>query len=223
MSLRPPKKSDLGKSWMQPRRGKIKRIQPEYHLIVSEGTNTEPAYFTSIKNAINAQYKGKIQLDILGIGDNTLNLLQKTRKRVASSPNIYSHVWLIYDTDDFPAENVDKVAEMAEVYSNDETKYHAVRSNQCIELWFLLHFSYMQSDLHRTEYYPKLTDCLKNINAGEYKKNRTDMYHILYPFMDNAIANAKRLAQYNSNKPPSKSTPGTKLHELIQKLKPYLS
>lgn len=138
MSLRPPKKSDLGKSWMQPRRGKIKRIQPEYHLIVSEGTNTEPAYFTSIKNAINAQYKGKIQLDILGIGDNTLNLLQKTRKRVASSPNIYSHVWLIYDTDDFPAENVDKVAEMAEVYSNDETKYHAVWSNQCIELWFLL-------------------------------------------------------------------------------------
>ena len=32
--------------------------------------------------------------------------------------------------------------------------YHAIWSNQCIEVWFLLHFSYFQSDIHRKEYWP---------------------------------------------------------------------
>ena len=36
MSLKPRKKSDLGKGWMQPRRDVAKSIAPEYHLIVSE-------------------------------------------------------------------------------------------------------------------------------------------------------------------------------------------
>ena len=34
MSLKPPKKSDLDKSWMKARRDKPKKIQPEYHLII---------------------------------------------------------------------------------------------------------------------------------------------------------------------------------------------
>ena len=45
MSLKPLKKSDLDKIWMKARRDKPKKIQPEYHLIITEGTDTEPAYF----------------------------------------------------------------------------------------------------------------------------------------------------------------------------------
>ncbi|WP_330637594.1 hypothetical protein [Enterocloster lavalensis] len=44
MSLKPLKKSDMNKEWMRTRRDKPRKIQPEYHLIVTEGTNTEPAY-----------------------------------------------------------------------------------------------------------------------------------------------------------------------------------
>lgn len=36
MSLKPRKKSDLDKSWMKKRRDKPIKIQPEYHLIVTE-------------------------------------------------------------------------------------------------------------------------------------------------------------------------------------------
>ena len=86
MSLKPPKKSDLGKAWMQPRRDKGKRLQPEYHLIVTEGTNTEPAYFGAIKEVINSRYQGKIQLNIFGEGDNTLNLFEKAQKHALLSP-----------------------------------------------------------------------------------------------------------------------------------------
>jgi len=62
MSLKPPKKSDLDKSWMKARRDKPKKIQPEYHLIVTEGTDTEPAYFGAMRDVINSAYPDRIQL-----------------------------------------------------------------------------------------------------------------------------------------------------------------
>ena len=49
MSRKPPKKTDMGKAWMKPRRDSRQMIFPEYHLIVSEGTKTEPKYFEKIK------------------------------------------------------------------------------------------------------------------------------------------------------------------------------
>ena len=52
MSLKPVKKSDRGKSWMQPRRDSKRTIQPEYHLIITEGTKTEPLYFEALKERI---------------------------------------------------------------------------------------------------------------------------------------------------------------------------
>ena len=48
------------------------------------------------------------------------------------------------------------------------------------------------------------------------------MYDILKPYMEIAIANAKRLEQMNAGKPPASSSPGTKVYELIELLKPYL-
>lgn len=68
MSLKPPKKSDLDKTWMKARRDKPKKIQPEYHLIITEGTDTEPAYFEAMKEVINRTYPDKIQLNIYGAG-----------------------------------------------------------------------------------------------------------------------------------------------------------
>jgi hypothetical protein len=40
--------------------------------------------------------------------------------------------------------------------------------------------------------------------------------------MDDAIRNAKMLEEINTGKIPSKSTPGTMVHHLIETLKPYL-
>lgn len=172
MSLKPPKKSDLGKSWMKPRRDKNILICPEYHLIVTEGTETEPQYFEAIRTIINSQYRDKIQLDIHGAGDNTLSLLDKAMNLVMNNPNGYKHV--------------------------------------------------VQSDIHRSDYWPKLSEWLKNIGQGEYSKGRADMFQILRPFMDFAITNAERLDAMNEGKTPASSAPGTKVHELIKHLRPYL-
>lgn len=223
MSLKPPKKSDLSKSWMKPRLDRRKRIQPEYHLIVSEGTDTEPAYFSSMKEIIDKTYPKKIHLVVEGAGDNTLGLFQKAKYLAETSANGYKHVWVVYDTDEFPADHINKTAMLCEKESSEETTYHAIWSNQCIELWFLLHFSFMQSDLHRMSYWPKLTEILTSLECGEYKKNRNDMYEILLPYIDTAIANAEKLEAINKGRLPSASAPGTRVHEIIKKLKPYLT
>ena len=222
MSRKPPKKSDMGKSWMKPRRDSRQMISPEYHLIVSEGTKTEPKYFEKIKETIDAKYRDRIHLDISGKGDNTVNLFNRAVKDVARSNNVYKHVWLVFDKDDFPPEHFDRTAELCAAESTDETRYHPIWSNQCIELWFLLHFMFLQADLHRDEYWPKLTESLKSKNLGTYYKNRTDMFDVLRPYMDDAIRNAKMLEEINTGKTPSRSTPGTMIHHLIVTLKPYL-
>lgn len=222
MSLKPPKKSDLGKTWMQARLERTVKISPEYHLIVTEGTQTEPPYFEAIQRAINKQYRGRIQLDISGEGTNTVFLFDRAKYLAGRSPNTYRHIWVVYDTDDFPKDRINEVAALCRMNSTEETEYHALWSNQCIELWYLIHFSYMHSDLQRDEYWPKLTQCLESIGAGKYEKNRPDMYELLRPYLETAIASAKRLDQENANLPPSRSAPGTKVYELLEKLKPYL-
>lgn len=222
MSGKPPKKSDLGKSWMKPRRDLHRMISPEYHLIVTEGTKTEPYYFEKIKEIINARYRDRIHLDISGKGDNTIGLFQRAVRDVADKGIVYKHVWLVYDKDDFPPENFDHTIELCIKKSSEETQYHPIWSNQCIELWFLLHFMFMQSDIDRDEYSSKLTDCLTKRNFGIYYKNRLDMFSILRPYMDDAVRNARRLEEINQGKAPSKSAPGTMVHYLIEMLKPYL-
>lgn len=222
MSLKPPKKSDLDKGWMKVRKDTPKRIQPEYHLIVTEGQSTEPAYFGAMRDIINVAYPNRVQLDVQGIGDNTLGLFQKAKQLAESAVNGYRHVWIVFDTDDFPAERINLTANLCEKESSEEITYHAVWSNQCIELWFLLHFSFLQSDLHRKEYWPKLSDALSSIGCGDYAKNRPDIYEVLRPLMDTAIRNAQKLDAINEGRQPSAAAPGTKVYELVRKLRPYL-
>lgn len=223
MSLKPSKKSDLNKDWMSKRADRKKLINPEYHLIITEGTKTEPYYFQGIKDRINRDYHERIHLEIEGEGTNTIRLFEEAKRIVHESPNGYKHVWIVYDTDDFPSENINKVDELCKENSTAECTYHAVWSNQCIEFWFLLHFSFEQADLHRNQYFGKLTRCFKNNGVvGTYKKNREDIFEILLPFLDNAIKNASKLDQLNKGRTPANSRPGTKVFELIKKLRFYL-
>ena len=76
---------------------------------------------------------------------------------VSASANGYKHVWVVYDTDDFPAEHINKNRKNYAKLKSTERKQSIMLSgqNQCIELWFLLHFNFMQSNLHRSSYWPK--------------------------------------------------------------------
>lgn len=105
MSNKPPKKGDINKSWMQPRRDRRRGIAPEYHLIVAEGEKTEPNYFKGLKEQINSKYPGRISIEIRGTGKNTKGLIKYAQRVAAESPNDFKHIWVVFDKDDFPSKD----------------------------------------------------------------------------------------------------------------------
>lgn len=159
---------------MKRRRDIQRKVDPEYHLIVTEGTKTEPYYFEGLKNEINQKYRGRISIKIEGIGQgfNTLTLLERAQNIVTESPTEFKHVWLVYDKDNF-----DNTAKKCQSLSEQEDSviYHALWSNECIEYWFLLHYVLLESAISRNEYYPKLTEHM----GSKYQKNCEDIYTLL--------------------------------------------
>ena len=135
-------------------------------------------------------------------------------------------IWCVYDKDSFPPEHFNGVEHRARQLSrnNPDLQYHAAWSNECIELWFLLHFAYYTSNNHRTEYISFLNDKFRKLGIGKYQKNMRDIFEILmkYGNLKLAIRYAKRIIKDGEGKTPTEIAPGTKVYELVEELVKYL-
>lgn len=199
------------------------RIRPERVLIVTEGTKTEPYYFRGFQRSINAEYgRDYVTVEVIGLGENTVSLFNHARVLCENDIDGYSHVWVVYDKDSFPSRDFNAVTDLCKSASRDGAVYHAAWTNEAFELWFLLHYCYLDAALSRKEYSSRLTGYLISDGLGAYKKNRDDMFDILKPRMSSALANARRLAKNNVDKTPANSNPGTTVHLLVEYLMPYL-
>lgn len=232
MSNKPLKKSERETSWRNKKRKKRKTFNPEYHLIVCEGTKTEPKYFQKLKEEINEKYNERIQVEIEPSGKGRLQALQEAQQYVKKSLNHISYVWLVYDKDDFPKDDFDNVYFKCKHINeiNDElpecdlkTYYYVLWSNECIEFWFLLHFIDLKSDISRTEYIVKLNEQYAiNKIEGEYSKSSDCTYKILRDKLELAIERAKKIMKENEGASPSNIKPGTSVYLIFEKLKTYL-
>lgn len=210
-------------------------LSPEHHLIVSEGIKTEPNYFKALAKNINdnRSFPAREKVDFIrfhieGVGKNTrdvfddaVEMAQEIEKR--ESVRIRK-VWVVYDKDDFPHDRFNVVEELCKKQSSDETQYFALWSNQCIELWFLLHFEYCNTALHRSDYERKLDNYLKSCGYSEkYEKNSEKMFEWLLPYIDEAMRNSKRLfATYSEEATSAKKDPATVVFQLFDILLPYI-
>lgn len=205
------------------KRNRRKRVlQPYNYLIVCEGTKTEPNYFKSIKNIIESKYRTEISITIKGTGRNTLSLVEYTEKVINRASADYTEIWIVMDKDDFPSTNFDNSIMQAK-----SKGYKIAWSNEAIELWFLLHFEYMNSAVIRSQYNDKLTNYFIQNGLGKYKKNSTNIFDILEKYGDRnfAISNAKKLQELHNNndvKSFSKMNPSTTLYLLIEELYKYI-
>lgn len=231
MSNKPLKKSEQEISWRNKKRKKRKKINPEYHLIICEGTKTEPKYFQKLKEEINQKYSERLQVQIEPSGKGRLEALKEAQQHVKKSLNHISYVWLVYDKDDFPKDEFDNVYFKCKHINeiNEElpecdlkTYYYALWSNECIEFWFLLHFIDLKSDIPRTKYISKLNEQYAINKVGRYSKSSDNTYEILRSRLDVAIERAKKIIEENIDIPPSKIKPGTMVHLIFEKLKKYL-
>jgi len=97
-------------------------------LIVCEGAKTEPNYFRGFKVAGNV-------LDVRGVGDNTLSLVEQAAK--FKERGEYDQTWCVFDRDSFPADRFNRALDLAR-----RLGMRVAYSNEAFELWYLLHFAY---------------------------------------------------------------------------------
>ena len=198
------------------------------YYIFCEGKKTEPLYFEGFKRAIenSAIYKHMIYIEVNGVGENTLNIVEAAEKAVREQNIKEARVWCVYDKDSFPAERFNGVSERVASLnkSQNDVTYHVAWSNQCIEYWFILHFDFYDSDNDRKYYSSYLHDKFKQIGWSRYKKNDEELFTRL-SFSGNprqAIRWAKQRLVDLSGKTDSDSVPATKVHELVESLALYL-
>lgn len=198
--------------------------KPNSFLIVSEGTKTEPNYFSGLAKYINSKYGDSISskptIEPRGEGRCTVSLVEKTAEIVSRSKIRYEHIWVVFDKDDF--DDFDEAIELARKHN-----FKVAWSNQSFEYWIYLHFNYSDSALHRDDWVEKLSTIFKayKIDPHGYQKNYPDIFEIVTTFgsLKSAVGNAKRVSKnYSEVDQPSNCDPCTTVHNLILALEPYL-
>lgn len=191
---------------------------PPNTLIVCEGTRTEPLYFRAMADRINALYCSEVEqprVTVVGAGKNTRSLLHFARRLAARRPET-ELIWLVYDRDDFPGDDFDNTQYAAAAIAGPP-HYRVAWSNECIELWFLLHFQDLHADIGRANYRALLR------RYFPYEKNLPDLYQRLAPYTAAAIRRARALLADCGHLPPSRCCPATRVHELVEFLTAYLT
>ncbi len=224
MSLKPLKASEQKKNQekinakMQKRKKELLDDLPPYIYIVSEGTKTEPNYIKGMAKVINSKFydlSSGNRIVVKGTGRNTRSLLKYAREHVETEFPQADIVWLMYDQDDFPLDNFDNTQYSAED-KKDIRQYRVAWSNECIELWFVLHFQDLEVNNGREHY----QEIIKQ--RFGYEKNLENLYDLLKDKTNVAIKRAKRQYESYNDLPPSQRCPATRVYELVEELQKYI-
>lgn len=196
----------------------------ETWLIVCEGEKTETQYFKSLVSWANSKSTNELKIQTYGHGENTLTLVKKVddlisfvdgKKLDIDIP--FGKVFVVFDKDSFPDSNFDNA--IHKCLSND---YIPIWSNECFELWYILHFQMLDSDIGRETYFRILST-----KFGEnYKKGDADNYSKL-----NTDKNLNRARKYANRllcesvdiTSFSKRVPCTNMPTFIDELEEYLN
>ena len=90
-------------------------------------------------------------------------------------------------------------------------------ANECFELWYLLHHELRQTSMARKDVWRRLSEHLK----FQYSKADATLFQTLYPKIDEALANGKRLETINFEMREPRRNPSTNIHHLIKTLRDF--
>jgi len=182
-------------------------------LIVCEGQKTEPNYF---KSKAKDKYSDVIDVDVEGEGRGTVSLVNKTIEIRDKSDKDYDRVWAVFDKDSFLDFNdAIKLAEKNDIL--------CAWSNESFELWYCLHFCYLDTGVSRHQYIEILENEIKKITNDKkykYRKNDVEMYSRLKELGNEkqAIESAKKLKKIHTSKNYDKHNPCTMVYKLVEEL-----
>ncbi len=190
-------------------------------FIACEGEKTEVNYFKSLINTMSHV----IELDkgyIQGFGMSEKALLDKAdkiKKELERNNNFeFDSAWIVFDKDNFKSDLFN-----AAINESKNKDFKSAWTNEAFELWYLLHFNYVNTAMSRDQYGEKLTEIIKG--RGEkgfkYEKNDEHTYGLLQKYGNEkqAIKYAKRLREFFDNQKYAEHNPCTWVDELVKEIK----
>lgn len=186
-----------------------------YFLIVCEGEKTEPNYFSALEKELP---KGVVELRIDGTGRNTIGLVNYAIKLRDEACRKYDRVWAVFDKDDFPDDKFNGA-----IIKASSNNVNCAWTNEAFELWFLLHFQYVNTGMNREDYKVYLEREIKKKTGNanyRYLKNDPNTFSILkiHGNQKQAIDWAKQLSRNYTHESYATHNPCTRVYELIEEL-----
>lgn len=234
MSCKPIKKTDQGKWWAQTRdRKPAHRVEKEYILVASEDSKSSTYYFSSLDRDPRGN-PATFAIIPKGVGRNTQSLIRHVRKNrakwlkeVQEEVDIedFNQIWVVFDLDGFPKHKFDNAIRSAESVKNG---FRVAWSNECFEIWYLLHFKNQVTGIGREEIYRQLTKMLGLEKPyTEYKGEEGRALHDRMAKSADICKAYKRARRLHADAKmagltPHESNPCTLIYELIEVLYPHL-
>lgn len=186
-------------------------------LIVCEGKKTEPLYFEALVTNHTSTVR---EVTIEGEGRATVALVKRTeeiRRDLERRNNMsFDRVWVVFDKDDFDDFNeaIKKASKLG---------FQSAWTNEAFELWYYLHFEYLDTGISRAAYIEKLEEVFRNRmgDAGfKYQKGNPDVYKLLQQYGREDLAKrfAKQLRALHNGTDYAKHKPCTLVDKLVEEL-----
>lgn len=183
----------------KPRKVNIREVKQRF-LIVCQGETTETNYFKSFRVP-------KKVVKVEGVPKHPSKLVEIAKD--ISEREDYDRVWCVFDRDEWTIEDFNTAFKKAK-----EEKFEVAYSNEAFELWYVLHFEFLNTGISRKDYCKKLSVLLQH----EYQKNSETIYDELLSKQPTAIANAKKLLDRYNPRNPANNNPSTTVYRLVEEL-----
>lgn len=187
-------------------------------LIVCEGSRTEPDYFRAL---VKDRYSEVRDEEITGEGKPTCALVRRALRirdeleRRRQLP--FDRVWVVFDKDDFTDFN-------EAIRLSASCSFQSAWSNEAFELWYFLHFQYLEAGISRHDYVVKLQEEIRKhpgYENYEYRKNDASVYETLASIGNEGLAKrrAERLrSRFEGDEDYKEHNPCTTVDLLVSEL-----
>lgn len=195
-------------------------------LIVSEGSKTEPNYFTEIRASYRL-HTANVQVHPCDIGTAPLQvvkyareLFEKGNRQKQILPKAFEKIFAVFDRDDHQTyfDALTLVDSLNGKLRNDErlsVEFQAIASVPCFELWLLLHYEDILAPIHRDEVMRRLKTHIR-----DYEKGTKGVFETTRQLLDIATQRAEALKQrFNAYDAPEPFTAVADLVSLLVSLR----
>lgn len=207
-------------------------------LIVCEDKNTEPEYFKQFEDLFeDILPEDTVYVKRVGTGRNSLGVVKEA---IAERARIYEEnnhrevdeTWAVFDKDDLDQTPGNKQNYESAFILAGEQEVKLAYSNECFELWLLLHFVAVDPTLpiQRKDLYKMLEVAVnaslpEGVDAFNYEHGASDIVKYVSKYGDEsaAITRAVSLQEYHKSllHTPIDSNPVTYVDTLVKSLREW--